>query len=138
MNLTFTSARLDPRGLPHPYDVLLGVEATVRLATDDGRLVYEEPLFPVVELALALQDWLDSGIAAGDDFSFDSVESDETGLLWCKTCDDGWRIGALGQEFPDMIVYGTNQVTAMFSAFIHAVEYWLSTSLGRTLGSART
>lgn len=54
------------------------MEATLRLATDAGRLVYEEPLFPVVELALALQDWLDSGIAAGDDFSFDSVESDES------------------------------------------------------------
>lgn len=137
MKLTFTNARLDPRGLPQPYDVLLGVEATVRLTTDDGRLVYEEPLFPVVELALALQDWLDSGIAVGDDFSFDSVESDETGLLWCKADGDGWRIGALGQEFLDATVCSTAQVVAMFSAFVQAVEHWLLTSTSRTLGSAR-
>ena len=78
MSLTFAEARIDRRGLPRPYDVLLGVEATLRLTMADGQVVYEEQFFPIVELAVALQDWLCDGFAVGSDFSFDSVESDES------------------------------------------------------------
>lgn len=133
MSLVFVDAKLDSRGLPEPYDVLLGVEATLRLTSGDGRLVYEEPFFPVVELALAIQDWLEAGIGAGEDFSFESVESDEAGLLWCRLHGRGWRIGALEQEFADMTVYETAHIAEAFSAFVRDVDGWLGASTGRSL-----
>ncbi|MGL5866611.1 MAG: hypothetical protein ACRCYX_12225 [Dermatophilaceae bacterium] len=137
MSLLFTDAVMNSRGLPEPYDAVLGVEATLQLTSGDGRLVYEEPFFPVVELALALEDWLKSGLGAGKDFSFDSVESDESGLLSCRPHGCGWRIGALEQEFADMTVYGTARVAEVFSAFVRDVDGWLMASTGRSLYSTR-
>lgn len=138
MSLRFANARLESCGLPAPYDVVLGVEATLRLAAGDGRLVYEESLFPVVELALAIKDWLGTGIDVGRDFSFDSVESDEPGLLWCRVSGQGWRVGAIDQEFPDVTVYSSGVVREMFSAFVRDVDGWLAASVGRTLDSVRS
>ena len=137
MSLTFAEARIDRRGLPRPYDVLLGVEATLRLTMADGQVVYEEQFFPIVELAVALQDWLCDGFAVGSDFSFDSVESDDTGLLWCRACGSGWRIGALEQDFPDLTMYSQAEVKALFSRFIATVDEWLKAEIGGSLSSAR-
>ena len=138
MKLRFSDAQWDGgRGLPPPNDVVLGVEATLRLVADDGRVMYEEVLFPVVELALAIEDWLAAGITANDDFSFRSVEAEESDLLWCRTQNNGWQIGAHYQSFADLTIRDTGQIVSMFSEFVQDVDGWLKSALGRSLQDCR-
>ena len=109
LRLTFEDAVLDHVQAPEPYDVLLGVTARLRLQSG-GVLVYREELFPVAELALALEDWLSDGLSAGTDFVFDSVEHDEPGLVWCRSGAEGWRIGSIHADEADPVVHSSEEV----------------------------
>jgi len=65
------------------------------------------------------------------------VESDDTGLLWCRASGSGWRIGALDQEFPDLTVYSQAEVKVLFTTYIETVDEWLKAAIGGSLSSAR-
>ncbi len=137
MTLSFAEPRKEDRDLPGPYELLLGIDATLRLTSRDGRIVYEEVLFPIVELAVALEDWLASGLGAGQDFSFDSMESDEPGLVWCRARGDGWNVGALDEESPDLTIYDNEEVAVLFGRYVQGVDDWLRLALDRSLKDAR-
>lgn len=70
-------------------DYLVAVEADLQIV-DGERTVYEEPSFPVVELARALQAW--SGAPVRDDFVFDSLSSDVPGLVTVAREGDLWVV----------------------------------------------
>jgi hypothetical protein len=137
VRLTLEAPEVEPSSAPPPYDLLLGVVGTVRLLADDGHLVYEEVLVPVVELALALRDWLADGVDHGADFSYDSVECDEPGQLWCRRTADGWRVGSVDEAEPDTTIHPTYDVVQEFERFVRAVETWLEQTAGRRLEEAR-
>ncbi|MGH8879208.1 MAG: hypothetical protein ACRD0P_18010, partial [Stackebrandtia sp.] len=87
-----TFVRADPSDR---FDLALGVEATLALLVG-GRLIYDEPMFPIVELRQALSAWLPS---ASSDFEFVSMESDESGLIWLRRQPSGlWRAGSIHQD----------------------------------------
>jgi hypothetical protein len=137
VRLTFEAPELEPTSAPAPHDLLLGVVGTVRPVADDGHVTYEEVLVPIVELALALDDWLRDGVDQGVDFAYDSVESDVPDLLWCRRTSGGWLVGSPDQTAPDLSVHPTQAVVEPFSDFVRSVDVWLGRELGRRLTEAR-
>lgn len=137
MRLVFSDAELEPSSAPSPYDLVLGAVATVRLVSDDDRIIYAEDLVPVVELALALKDWLREEVQEGADFSFDSVESDEPGQLWCRRVEGGWQVGSSYQDTADLTVHRTRDLVEVLDAFVRDVEAWLGRTTGRRLEEVR-
>lgn len=73
-------------------DYLIALDATLRLQ-DGGVLIYEEPSFPVVELARSLQAWLDAPDPG--DFEFDSMSFEEVGSLRILRTATGWTLGSV-------------------------------------------
>ncbi len=68
-------------------DYLVSLDAHFRLV--DGDLAfYDEPAFPVVELARSLSIWLDA--PERGDFEFDSMSYEEVGSVAVRQSDAGW------------------------------------------------
>ncbi|MDQ1294262.1 MAG: hypothetical protein QG608_2145 [Actinomycetota bacterium] len=70
-------------------DYLIAVDADLRIMEGD-RTIYEEPDFPVVELARSLLGWLDT-MGPGT-FEFVSLSADESGLVTISPESGGWRL----------------------------------------------
>lgn len=125
--ITFTDAtfvRADPNDR---FDLALGVEATLALSVA-GRLIYEEPMFPIVELRQALSAWMP---AANSDFEFISLESDEPGLIWLRRQPSGlWRAGSIDQDDIAPQELDTAEVVAGCADFVARVDGWVRGELG--------
>jgi len=126
MNATihFTDARNERALLRDKYDLLLGIVATLQIWVD-GKLLYREEVFPVVELRAALERWLAVGLPARRDFEFQSMESDEEALIWLRSVGSTWRIGSIHQEFPAMNELDDKTVIALTRTFIEEVDQWV-------------
>ncbi|WP_369372663.1 hypothetical protein AB1046_04280 [Promicromonospora sp. Populi] len=72
-------------------DYLIAIDADFEIR-DQDRTVYNEPKFPVVELARALIAWLEADFHA--DFVFESLSSDEPGLVAITRENSGWRFSS--------------------------------------------
>ena len=119
MTLRFKSYALSseapsPTDLP---DLLVRTTAEFELSIDDEPL-YEEPDFPVVELAAALVGWLRSPPATRPDFEFDSMSTPEPGWVWIRRATDGWTVGSLHQSRPSFTVCSDEEVDAAIEAFV--------------------
>lgn len=81
MAMTFGPLSLDRPSPRDRWDVLLGVVGDLTISFDGRRYLAAE-MFPVVELAVALQRWL-YAIARGDmtELRYESLESDDVPLL---------------------------------------------------------
>jgi hypothetical protein len=125
--ITFTDAtfaRADPNDR---FDLTLGVEATLTLIVG-GRLIYDEPMFPIVELRQALSAWMP---AAKSDFEFISMESDEPGLIWLRRQPSGlWRAGSIHQDDVATQELDTAEVVAGCADFVARVDCWVRDELG--------
>ncbi len=87
MRFEFANIRFgDLRGTSQA-DYLIAVDADLRIVYGT-RTVYEEPDFPVVELAWSLTNWLNA--ANGDDFTLDTMADDQPGIVTIKREGDGW------------------------------------------------
>ena len=73
-------------------DYLIAIDADFEIR-DRGRTIYDEPKFPVVELARSLSSWMTSGERV--DFEFDSLSSDESGLVRITRGATGWRLSSV-------------------------------------------
>lgn len=114
------------------YDLLLGVEGTLRL-TVENRLIYSELMFPIVELRDALSSWL-RGI--GTDFEFISMESDEPGLVWFRQQPSGrWKVGSIHQDDVAVIELDRSDVELGCFRFIDDVDRWVRENLGLDVDS---
>lgn len=125
--LTFTDATFARANANDRFDLALGVEATLAL-TVAGRLIYTEPMFPIVELRWALSVWM---LRAGEDFEFTSMESDELGLIWLRRQPSGlWRAGSIHQDDIATQELGTAAIVAGCADFIASVDGWVRDELG--------
>jgi len=114
------------------YDLLLGVESTLRLEVGD-RLVYSEPMFPIVELRDALASWLRG---TEGDFEFMSMESDEAGLVWFRQQPSGrWRAGSIHQDDIATTELDRPEVELGCHRFIDAVDQWVRENLSLDVNS---
>lgn len=111
------------------FDLLLGVcaDLTVRV---NGRPLYYEPDFPVVELARALQSWASQSLPALEDFEFESLDSEAIGLLWFRFVDGGYRAGSIYQEFPAMATYSAEELRSTIDQFVRELRSRSADELG--------
>lgn len=73
-------------------DYLVSVEATLLISVD-AVVIYQEPHFPVVELARSLRSWLadpDRG-----DFEFESMSFEEVGSVTIRKAGARWVVGSV-------------------------------------------
>jgi hypothetical protein len=87
-------------------------------------------MFPIVELALALNRWVEVDMPHGTAFDFVSAESDESGFVWFRPEGTGWRVGSIHQEFADMSIWSSLEVTTAVGHYIREVEHWLDENVG--------
>jgi hypothetical protein len=89
MKIEYTSIDLSDLRGELLADHLIAIEADLTIV-DDGRPTYEEPRFPVVELARSLKTWLIEGNK--NDFRFDSLSAEEQGIVTILSEGPGWYI----------------------------------------------
>jgi hypothetical protein len=78
-------------------DLLVNIESDIQLI-DAGRVLYEERLFPVAELARELARWRTTSPSRQDppnDFSFNSLSFDEPGAVTIRKIPAGWVVGTV-------------------------------------------
>jgi hypothetical protein len=123
-------------------DLLVGVSADLEILVD-GRVLFREPDFAIVELRTALAAWLRDGFTAGEDFVHESVEHDEPGLVWIRRSEDGsgWHVGSIWQEYVENRTWSDVEIRDATWKFIETVDQWVATELGvdvgRYLGESR-
>lgn len=127
--LGFTAARLERPRVRDKFDLLLGIVATFEVWVR-GKLLYREEMFPIVELRVALERWLGDAFCCHENFEFQSMESDETGLLWFRWEDGGWRIGSIHQEYPESYILSDGDVSDVIARFIEKVDGWVLDNCG--------
>jgi hypothetical protein len=81
--------------VPQNIDHLFGIQGNLQIFVD-GREWFNQPMFPVVELAVAANGWLRQ---AGE-FEFETMEADERPFLWVRQVTGGCAVGAAWQVFP--------------------------------------
>jgi hypothetical protein len=86
-------------------------DVLVRLVADfavvvDGRQLYREIEVPVVELACWFLGWLQRDPELGDDFEWESRESDEPSWVWFRSFGEGWRSAPSTSSTPSRITGG--------------------------------
>lgn len=126
--MCFSDARAERSPIRDRLDLLVGVVATLEITFRD-RLLYREEEFPVVELRAHLARWLREEMPRQLDFEFESMESDETGLVWLRHVPEGWRIGSIHQEFPAIDPLSESEVARVVTRFIKDVDQWVREQL---------
>jgi hypothetical protein len=132
MKFTFHDAHAETGHRPAPYDVLLGLVAVFEIVVG-AAVLYSEIDLPIVELAVALKKWLSSDLKERSAFEYASVEADESGMVWIRPEEHGWRIGSIHQEFVDPTVRSDDEVDAIARGFIDEVAAELLASTGQIL-----
>lgn len=89
MEMTYDRLNTDELRGTAQADYLVSLDAHFRLV--DGALtIYDEPAFPVVELARSLLIWLDD--LGRNDFEFDSMSYEEVGSVAVHRYETGWTV----------------------------------------------
>ncbi|MEO9238261.1 MAG: hypothetical protein ABI418_09235 [Jatrophihabitantaceae bacterium] len=110
------------------YDLEVGVVATLSIRVAQ-QVIYQEVMFPVVELRIAVDRWARGG-PNGSDFEFVSMESDEPGLVWFRRQPSShWRVGSIHQDVPALEEFEWGQVAAAIEQYIANVDRWVATNL---------
>jgi hypothetical protein len=79
-----------------------------------------------VELAGPVHWWLDRG----GDFSFETMEAEETPFLWARQVGDGYQIGAVWQKFECATTFPGFAIRGAFRAFVEHVRSACQSELG--------
>lgn len=92
MRLHISVDRLDAAELrgATQADFLIAVDGTLRIASDDA-VLFEEPSFPVVELAWLLSSWRAAPRAR---FQFDSMSLEEVDTVEITPSPAGWMVAS--------------------------------------------
>lgn len=73
-------------------DYLISVEGDLRIVEGD-RVIYEEPSFPILELARSLRRWLKAPVVT--DYAFESMSFEEVGVVEVRQSKAGWAFGSV-------------------------------------------
>jgi hypothetical protein len=120
----FAQATFERNAVRADYDLEIGVTASLSIRVDE-RIVYQEVMFPIVELRVALERWTRGGSDAPD-FEFVSMESDEVGLVWVRHQSSGrWRVGSIDQDVPALEEFDWDEVMAAVDQYIAKVDQWV-------------
>lgn len=119
MLLTYDSMNLDELRGSTPADYLVSVDAGFRIVDRDD-VVYEEPHFPVLELARSLLRWLED--PDRDDFVFDSMSFEELGAVYIRRTKSGWKFGSLFAAASSSSEIEWSDVERGIAAFVAGLE----------------
>ena len=114
---------VDP--LPADGSILLAFDANLRIEIDD-RVWFEEPDFPVLELAVAVYAWRRSG----GSLHFDSMEASESPFLTIERLNDDCRLYAAWQSYTESRLIPGSGVDAAFSKFADGVFQGVHSQFG--------
>jgi hypothetical protein len=127
--LGFGPLTSDPSPPRDALELVASVEATFTLRVDN-EVVYQEPYFPVVELALSLHRWLKRPLSAQEDFEFESMHIEEPGWVWIRREGSGWRVGSIHQERAVMKVWSSEEVEGVATLFATRLADEIGTAFG--------
>src|SRR5689334_2396034 len=123
MEMTYDRLNTDSlRGATHT-DYLIATDAQFRLADGDVP-IYDEPGFPVVELARSLLSWLSD--PGRDDFEFDSMSYEDVGAVTVRKTAAGWEFGSVFASDVVTAPVDWAEVVRCCQSFIARVEADLS------------
>lgn len=100
-------------------DYLIHIE-TYLVIRDGRRAIYEEPYFPVVELARQLAAWLEE--PSRGDFVFDSLSFEEPGAVIVSQTPGGWTFGSRLTPEVTSPEYPWSVVESCGREFVHRVR----------------
>lgn len=92
MQLSYERLNTDELQGTTQADYLVSLDAHFRILNGDEQ-IYEEPVFPVVELARSLLMWLEDPVRG--DFEFDSMSFEEAGSVTVRRVPDGWMFSSI-------------------------------------------
>lgn len=128
LSLDFDHARFERDSVRADYDLEIGVTANLSLRVAE-KVIYQELMFPIVELRVALDRWVQQGPDTSD-FEFVSMESDETGLVWLRRQPSGsWRAGSVHQDTPAVEEFDWGQIATAIERYKAHVDQWLEANL---------
>lgn len=115
----FERLRLDGEALDTDWDVLLRLVADFAIVVPPAPIpLYQEKEFCVVEFAVQITQWLAKVRKYPIDFSYNSMESDETGVVCIRKQLHGWRVTALSQDYSEDRLFSLEEIESAVAAFI--------------------
>ncbi len=130
MTIEFRCSKLSseanpPRSLP---DLLIRTSADFEINID-GETLYDEPDFPVIELAASLANWAGRDAINRPDFDFDSMSTPDTGWVWLRRAAGGWRVGSIHQRHASLTVWSESEIQHAVSEFSSRIVRCVATCL---------
>ena len=123
IELRFENLRLDGNRPETDWDLLLRIVAEFSIILPDVAIpLYREEEFCVVEFAMQATQWLASLDSRPSDFSYDPVESDETGFVVISRQERGWKIAALHQDYSEERSFTFEEVEGAIRAFVTRLQ----------------
>ncbi|WP_121716568.1 hypothetical protein [Streptomyces sp. E5N91] len=102
-------------------DHLVNIEASIEVV--DGRgVIYEEPYFPVAELARELARWVSLGEKQAPNFLFASLSFEEPGAVQILDSGSGWTVGSMFTPELKSSPVSWGEVAACIDAFVSNVR----------------
>jgi hypothetical protein len=101
--------------------------------------VYEDPVFPVVECAIELADWVSRSMEQqGRPFTFGTVESEALYQFGFVHSPSGWRVITADEHEPLVQILTLEDVTLGASLFLEhldaALHNWIGSSVQQLAG----
>jgi hypothetical protein len=126
--ITFTTNNLhkDVPRVRDKFDRLLRIVGDFSIRVD-SRILYVESEFPFVEFATQLTKWLAAG--GQQDFSYDSVESDDPGLVWFRRSGEQWKVGSIHQTYEENGTFSFDEIRQAGQQFIDTLINRVSAEL---------
>ena len=103
----FGNLSSDASALADPWEVYLRLVGDFEMRVS-GETIYSERQFCLVEFAIESQIWSRAAVLNPEDFTYTSMEAEESGLVWFRREQDEWRVGSAFQRHPciDLLTFG--------------------------------
>ncbi len=115
------------------WNRLLNVVADFQLVVE-RRIIFSEEEFPIVELAVQLEAWLERLRDETPEFVYTSIESEIPGLIRFSPGFEGWHVSAAFAEFADATSFNLSEVAAAVRSYIEVVDETVFSEYGFRLG----
>jgi len=111
------------------WNRLLNVVADFQLVVG-RRMIFSEEEFPIVELAVQLDAWLERLSDETPEFVYTSSESQIPGLIRFSPGSEGWHVSAAFAEFADATSFNLSEVATAVRSYVAAVDETVSSEYG--------
>jgi hypothetical protein len=123
IEFSFENLRLDGNALDTDWDVVLRVVADFSIVIPSAYIpLYREEEFCVVEFAMQITQWLASVRDRPVDFSYNSMESDEPGLVSIHKHEHGWNVTASHQDYVEDRLFSIEEIETAVGTFVGCLK----------------